>query len=64
MPHIKQKNSSEDPNKAYTIVLTPGYGGVGEPPLSEHPSVVEWPALFEVVDTEIPEGAQELNYTG
>jgi hypothetical protein len=62
MQHIKQKNSSLDDNKAYTIVITEGYGGLGEPPLSEHPSIVENPTLFEIVNDDPPADAQFLRY--
>lgn len=62
MTHIKQKNSSLDDNKAYTIVITDGYGGPGEPPLAQHPSIVENPTLFEIVTDEPPADAQFLRY--
>lgn len=63
MAHIKQKNSSEDQNRAYTVVITTGYGGEGEPPLSQHPSIVEHPELFEISDLEPPQDFQYLKYT-
>jgi len=62
MLHIRQKNSIV--GEAYTIVQTKGYGGQGEPPLSEHPSLVEHPDLFELVDEEIPTEHQYLKYDG
>lgn len=64
MLHIRAKNSSYDPHIAYTQVIAKGYGGPGEPPLTDHPSVVELPDYFEVVDEDIPEHVQYLNYTG
>ena len=33
-------------------------------PLSEHPSIVEHPDLFEIVDEDIPESPDYLVYTG
>lgn len=64
MLHIRQKNSITESGYAYTVVDSSGYGGLGEPPLTSHPAVVEWPDKFEVVDQELPEEYQILNYTG
>lgn len=60
MIHIRYINSIN--TNTYTIVITDGYGGEGEPPLQEHPSIVEHPELFEIVDQDIPEHHQYLNY--
>jgi hypothetical protein len=54
MRHIRQINA--DP---YTVVVTAN----GET-LENHPSVVDKPEVFEIVDTEIPEIHQKLNYIG
>jgi hypothetical protein len=53
MIHIRQKTEG-----VYTIVNTSDWNQ----PLEEHPSVVEHPELFEVVDADIPETHQFLNY--
>jgi hypothetical protein len=44
---------------AYTIVITDGYTD-----LTTHPSIVEHPDLFEIVNIDIPEDCQFLNYIG
>jgi len=59
MAHIRQKTS---PESIYTIVNSEGYGGEGQPPLDQHPAVVNHPNIFEVVDNELPEIYQVLNY--
>lgn len=56
MIHIRQKNSVE--TNTYTIVITDGW----DKPLSEHPSIVEHPELFELVMCDIPDQVQYLNY--
>lgn len=53
MIHIRQKTEG-----IYTIVNTNGWNQ----PLEEHPSIVEHPELFEIVDAEIPEIVQYLIY--
>jgi hypothetical protein len=60
MQHIRQKNSVN--TESYTVVITDGYGGVNEPPLTDHPSIVEHPELFEISSDEIPQSHQFLNY--
>jgi len=50
MKHIRQISS-----QTYTVVIA-------EEPLEEHNSIIEHPDLFEIVDGEIPENAQYLNY--
>lgn len=62
MRHIRKKDSSYDPQIAYTLVLTDGYGGEGQPTLEEHLSVVEHPETFEVVDADIPPHHQIMYY--
>lgn len=59
MIHIRQKlDLSAKQEVAYTIVITDGW----TEPLEQHPSIVEHPEIFEIVDAEIPENAQFLNY--
>jgi len=53
MKHIRQKDLS-----VYTIVVTTDWNK----PLEEHPSIVEHPESFEIVDCEIPVYVQYLNY--
>lgn len=63
MRHIKQVDTTtRGEDIAYTVVITTGYGGVNEPPLEQHPSIVENPTLFVIVDQDIPSDAQYLNY--
>jgi hypothetical protein len=61
MIHIRQKLDLT--NKvgeliAYSVVNTRDWNQ----PLEEHPSIVENPDLFEIVDEEIPSHAQTLIY--
>jgi hypothetical protein len=61
MEHIRQKISlTAKGEQAYTVVITKGW----TLPLIEHPSIVENPDVFELVDDVIPEDAQYLDYTG
>lgn len=61
MEHIRQKFSlTGRGEQAYTVVITKDW----TLPLSEHPSIVENPDVFELVDDVIPEDAQYLDYTG
>ena len=57
MLHIRQKNSNE--STTYTVVITTGYA---DEDLDVHPSIMENPDLFEIVDGEIPSDAQFLKY--
>jgi hypothetical protein len=50
MRHIRQINT-----ETYTVVIS-------NEPLEEHSSIIEYPNLFELVDCEIPDNAQYLNY--
>ena len=55
MIHIRDKNI----NGTYTIVLTDDW----DKPLNEHPSIVDHPEIYEIIDCEIPsENLQYLNY--
>ena len=61
MIHIRQKLDLT--NKvgelfAYSVVYTKDWNQ----PLEEHPSIVENPDIFEIVDDEIPAHAQTLIY--
>lgn len=61
MIHIRQKldlSNKVGEQIAYTYVDTTGWNQ----PLSEHPSIVENPTIFEIVDEEIPSYAQKLIY--
>jgi len=61
MEHIRQKLdlSANKWEVAYTVVVTDGYTD-----LTTHPSIVEHPDLFEIVDVDLPTEYQFLNYTG
>jgi hypothetical protein len=60
MIHIRQKNSviNKGEDIIYTIVKTDNW----TLPLSEHPSIVEHPEIFEIADCDIPSNFQYLNY--
>mgnify|MGYP006270592403 CR=1 FL=1 len=58
MKHIRSK----DIDPTYTIVITDGYGEEGQPTLEQHPSILDYPNLYEIVDCEIPEHCQYLIY--
>jgi hypothetical protein len=56
MRHIKQiQIVRENEIETYTIVIA-------NEPLEEHNSIIQHPDLFKIVDGEIPENAQYLNY--
>jgi hypothetical protein len=56
MRHIKQiENSLKNDIETYTVVIA-------NEPLEQHLSIIENPTIFEIVDGEIPENAQYLNY--
>lgn len=59
MEHIRQKiDLTGRGEKAYTVVNTEGW----TLPLSEHPSIINHPDLFEISTDSIPENFQILNY--
>ena len=60
MEHIRQKIdlTNKESEIAYTVVITTGW----TLPLSQHPSIVEHPELFEITEDEIPNNAQFLKY--
>jgi hypothetical protein len=58
MIHIRQKNSSIILGEVYAIVITTDWNK----PLEEHPSIIERPDFFEIVDCEIPNYIQYVNY--
>jgi hypothetical protein len=59
MEHIRQKlNLAARESQAYTVVITTDW----TQPLSEHPSIVENPDIFEISNEPIPDNAQFLNY--
>ena len=56
MRHIRQINTVD--TDSYAIVITEGY----EDNLENHPSILQHPEWFEIVDCEIPNNIQYLNY--
>ena len=56
MKHIAQSNTIG--TDSYTIVDTSEWQGE----VQDHPSVIDHPELFEVIDSELPENYQLLNY--
>lgn len=60
MIHIRQKIdlSLKGIEIAYTVVDTTDW----TLPLTQHPSIVEHPELFEISEDEIPDNAQYLKY--
>jgi len=58
MEHIRQTNTVG--TESYTVVITTNW----VLPLQDHPSIVEYPDLFDISSDAIPEDAQYLNYTG
>lgn len=58
MIHIRQKNSSLNPNEAYIVVKTDTWLS----DLDQHPSLVDHPESFELVDCDIPKHFQWLSY--
>jgi hypothetical protein len=61
MIHIRQKldiANKTGEQIAYSVVDTTDWTA----PLQQHPSIVEHPELFEIVDEEIPTHAQTLIY--
>lgn len=58
MKHIRQIGSNTNSNESYIVVETTNYPG----DLEDHPSIIDHPNLFEVVDCEIPDNFQYLIY--
>ena len=61
MIHIRQKLDVTNKNGeliAYSVIYTTNW----ILPLEQHPSIVDNPELFEIVDEEIPPHAQTLIY--
>jgi hypothetical protein len=58
MRHIRKKDSSFDPNIAYSVVITSNW----DKPLEEHPSIVLEPDVYEIADCDIPSHAQHTTY--
>jgi hypothetical protein len=42
----------------YSVVITSDWNA----PIEDHPSIVEHPELFELVDEDIPEHAEYMHY--
>ncbi|CAB5218804.1 hypothetical protein UFOVP215_21 [uncultured Caudovirales phage] len=59
MIHIRKKDSSFDPNIAYSVVVTSNWNE----PLEQHPTMVLEPDVFEIADCDIPSHAQYMTYT-
>lgn len=57
MQHIRRIRQSE--SDVYTIVVTTNWNL----PLTEHPSILEHPEVFEISDDELPEIIEFLTYT-
>lgn len=56
MRHIRQiEIGIKKEIESYTVIIA-------NEPLEKHNSIIEYPDLFEIVDGEIPENAQYLNY--
>ena len=55
MRHIRQINSVG--TDSYTVVIA-------EEPLEQHPSIVQYPDLFEISEDEIPEKFQYAKFNG
>lgn len=58
MLHIRKKDSSFDPTIAYSVVITTNWNQ----PLEEHPTMVNEPDVYEIVDCEIPPHVQYTTY--
>lgn len=60
MKHIRKKDSviNEITNEIYTLVITKEW----VLPLEQHPSVIEYPEVFEIVDCELPDYYQQMYY--
>lgn len=58
MIHIRQKIADGLLPEAYTVVVTTDWVGN----LEDHPSIVNHPDIFEIVDAPIPDNAQYLIY--
>ena len=61
MLHIRQKSTAtgKSLHSNYTVVITDKWKAKD---LHKHPAVVEHPQIFEVVDEEIPDHAQYINW--
>lgn len=57
--HIRTKNSSATPGQAYTVIDPGAYAGN----LANHPALLNYPDLNELVDATIPATAQYAVYT-
>lgn len=62
MIHIRKKDSRKEEGWAYNVVVSDGYGGEGQPPLEEHPCIIDHPDVFEVCDDDIPSHYQIIYY--
>lgn len=66
--YIRQKNSSLEDDKTYTVVVSTIYVDINgnehsySGAISSHPSLIEHPELFELSSVTIPDDAQSLIY--
>jgi hypothetical protein len=60
MKHIRKRDSVTNKiiNEIYTVVITKEW----TLPLEQHPSVIENPEVFEVIDCELPDYYQQMFY--
>ena len=59
MKHIRQVQATpESEQSIYIVVITSDW----DRPLEEHPSIVEHPEFFEIVDSDIPSNVEYLTY--
>jgi hypothetical protein len=56
MKHIVQSNTKN--TESYTVVVLDDWNGN----IEDHPSIIDHPEFFEIVDSELPEKYQLLNY--
>jgi len=61
MLHIRQKSTAtgKSLHSNYTVIITDKWK---EKDLHKHPAVVENPQIFEIVEDDIPEHAQYINW--
>ena len=58
MEHIRQIGSSANANESYIVVKTDDWSLS----LEVHPSIIEHPELFEIVDCDVPNNFSYLIY--
>ena len=58
MRHIRKRDSSFDPQIAYSVVITTNW----TEPLEQHPAILNEPDVFEIADCELPQHTQYMTY--